>query len=109
MFNIEFSHPFFLYPSPNPALAQAKAALEANCTEVNGKHIFVDMSMGSDRDRSCCAFVGNLPANTEEEDLYEIFTSQIGPVEYIRVIRDPQFKIGKGFAYVKFMVRSLSA
>lgn len=88
------------------AIEAAHKALAANCTEVNGKHIFVDLSVGGNRDRTYSVFVGNLPAGAEEEDLYEIFTTQVGPIDYIRIVRDQQFKIGKGFAYAKFRVRA---
>lgn len=56
-------------------------------------------------DNRNCIFVGNLPLGTEDEDLWEIFSQSAGDIEYVRVIRDRDYKVSKGFAYVKFKVR----
>lgn len=39
-----------------------------------------------------------------EEGLWRVFTQKAGKVESVRVIRDPQTRVGKGFAYVQFYV-----
>jgi hypothetical protein len=47
--------------------------------------------------------VGGLPFNTEDEALREHF-GQCGAIHSVRVIRDKRTGIGKGIAYVRFMV-----
>lgn len=56
-------------------------------------------------DCSRSVFVGNIPFDVEDEDLYAVFGTNLDPemgVEAIRVPRDPQTSIGKGFGFVLF-------
>jgi RNA recognition motif-containing protein len=56
-------------------------------------------------DCSRSIFVGNIPFDVEDEDLYAVFGTNLDPemsVEAIRVPRDPQTSIGKGFGFVLF-------
>lgn len=47
-------------------------------------------------------FVGNLPWVVDEEDIRAHFNSLgCGAVKDVRVIRDPNTQIGKGFCYVR--------
>ncbi|GMM49171.1 Nop12 protein [Starmerella bacillaris] len=46
-------------------------------------------------------FVGNLPFDAGEQQLYEHFRD-CGNVQNVRVVRDKKYNIGKGFAYVQF-------
>lgn len=94
----------------------AKAALVYNMTEFQGKHIRVDMATAprkdskpdvdnaSEFDRTRSLFVGNVPFDVEEEDLYKVFANENPElsVEAIRVPRDPQTGISKGFGFVLF-------
>lgn len=67
------------------------------------RHLRVDIT-GSDKKRldpSCSIFVGNLPYDIEDESVWQHF-SECGTVEGVRIIRDAQFRIGKGFGYVLF-------
>ncbi|KAI0500654.1 hypothetical protein KFK09_018870 [Dendrobium nobile] len=84
---------------------------------IGENHIRVDMACpprkkmkGDARlyDRKRTAFVGNLPFDVKDEELYQLFCglSQSEPnVEAVRVIRDPNTSIGKGIAYVLFKTR----
>ncbi|CAM6098278.1 unnamed protein product [Calypogeia fissa] len=93
----------------------AKAALAHNMTEFHGKHIRVDMATaprkgdkigesGIEYDRSRSIFVGNLPFDVEDEEVYSLFQGKTPDleVEAVRIVRDPQTSIGKGFAFVCF-------
>ena len=46
-------------------------------------------------------FVGNLPFNVSEQQLYEVFDG-CGELTGVRVVRDPLLALGKGFAFVTF-------
>ena len=117
---------------PSPAAAQA-AVKQLNGSEVLARHIRVDsVAHPSPTDHRRCVFVGNLGfvddetvmktnANGEnverkrnkipsdiEEGLWRTFGTK-GKVENVRVVRDPQTRVGKGFAYVQFYVRLLAS
>ncbi|KAM4772872.1 RNA-binding protein 34 isoform 2-T2 [Rhinophrynus dorsalis] len=81
----------------------ATKALERNGAEVvSGFHIRVDIaSKSTSHDNKRSAFVGNLPYEIEEETVREHF-SDCGNVEAVRIIRDRNTGIGKGFGYVLF-------
>jgi hypothetical protein len=110
------------------AAAARKAASQLNGTEVLNRHVRVDsVTHPSPVDHLRCVFVGNLgfvddetvvstnadgettekkrnktPSDVEE-GLWRTFGTQ-GKVESVRVVRDPQTRVGKGFAYVQFYV-----
>ncbi|GLJ48964.1 hypothetical protein SUGI_1033100 [Cryptomeria japonica] len=91
------------------------AALSRNMTEFSGNHIRVDRALPPRKklkdgnhyiyDTKRTLFVGNLPFDVKDEELYQLFVG-IAPmesgVEAVRVIRDPQTSMGKGIAYVLF-------
>lgn len=107
-----------------------RAALEAakwlNGTVILDRHLRVDsVAHPAKTDHKRCVFVGNLdfvdddtqiredkndnkktkpraPADVEEGLWVEF--GKIGSVESVRVIRDAQTRVGKGFAYVQFTV-----
>ncbi|TVU44216.1 hypothetical protein EJB05_03652, partial [Eragrostis curvula] len=95
----------------------ARAALAHNMALLGGNHIRVDMACpprkklkgeGPLYDRKRTVFVGNLPFDVKDEELYQLFCGSSGSegnVEAIRVIRDPNSSLGKGFAYVLFKTR----
>ncbi|XP_020597902.1 nucleolar protein 12-like, partial [Phalaenopsis equestris] len=95
----------------------AHAALSNNMTEIGGNHIRVDMACPPRKkmkgvarlyDRKRTVFVGNIPFDVKDEELYQLFCglSRSEPnVEAVRVIRDPNTSIGKGIAYVLFKTR----
>ncbi|KAF8248426.1 hypothetical protein K440DRAFT_600071 [Wilcoxina mikolae CBS 423.85] len=77
-------------------------ALKLNGSVVLGRHIRVDsVAHPGKQEPRQCVFVGNLDFEVQEENLWRHF-GQCGKVQYVRVIRDPQTNIGKGFAYVQF-------
>ncbi|KNE59974.1 hypothetical protein AMAG_05418 [Allomyces macrogynus ATCC 38327] len=104
------------------AISARKAAGAANGTIFESKHLRTDYC-GPDapaaagdaeddeavakrtRDPKRCVFVGNVPFDVEDEELWEFF-GQVAEVDSVRVIRDRKLGIGKGFAYVQFKERS---
>jgi nucleolar protein 12 len=84
--------------------ASVAPAMKANGVEFGGKHLRVDSSSKSSptvRDYTNCIFISKLPFGAEEEDLREIF-QRCGTISSIRIIRDKQYKVAKGFGYVRF-------
>ena len=64
-----------------------------------------DESSGSqDRDQSKAIFVGNLGFATSEDEVREHF-NKCGNITDVRIVRDSQTGIGKGFCYVNFSNR----
>uniref|UniRef100_A0A1I7ZL22 RNA-binding protein 34 n=1 Tax=Steinernema glaseri TaxID=37863 RepID=A0A1I7ZL22_9BILA len=54
-------------------------------------------------------FVGNLPFEAKEEEVRQHFESQeIQPVDFVRIVRDAETGLGKGFGFVCFKDRSLA-
>jgi nucleolar protein 12 len=109
-------------------LASKEAAKRLNGTIVLDRHLRADeVAHPAKTDHRRCVFVGNLgfvddesqiqAANEEEgkrkqrkkepgdveEGLWREF-GKIGKVESVRVVRDPKTRVGKGFAYVQFLV-----
>lgn len=95
----------------------ARAALGHNMAKVGGNHIRVDMACPPRKKLKGQApiysvkktvFVGNLPYDVKDEELYQLFVEDIkmeSSLEGIRVIRDPATSVGKGIAYVLFKTR----
>lgn len=52
-------------------------------------------------DQKRCVFVGNLPFDANDEPVRRFF-SDCGNVTAVRLVRDKNFKIGKGFGFVEF-------
>lgn len=73
-----------------------------NCTEFLGHHLLVD-SANKPREQvpKRSVFIGNLPFEASEEELYQHFCD-CGPIENLRIVRDRKFNVGKGFAYIQF-------
>ncbi|KAK7118944.1 hypothetical protein R3I94_020954 [Phoxinus phoxinus] len=83
--------------------AAAAAALRRNGQEIQtGFHIRVDrVSKHSGHDHKRSIFVGNLPYDASELPLREHF-EECGTVEAVRLVRDRDSGMGKGFGYVLF-------
>lgn len=101
--------------------AAREAVKRLNGTVLLNRHLHVDwLAHPTKVDNRRCVFVGNLPfvddeskgAEPEEgkkkkipadieEGLWQQF-GKCGKIENVRVIRDAQTRIGKGFAYVQF-------
>ena len=88
--------------------AEARSALALSGTELEGRHMRVDMAARTtDRPHphKRSVFVGNLPFDADEEAVRAAFAN-CGEVESVRVVRDGQIGIGKGFGFVLFRERS---
>ncbi|XP_077254253.1 RNA-binding (RRM/RBD/RNP motifs) family protein [Tasmannia lanceolata] len=96
----------------------AQSALSHNMTEFGGNHIRVDRACPPRKklkeenaplyDNKRTVFVGNLPFDVKDEEVYQLFCglSQLeSSIEAIRVIRDSNTSMGKGIAYVMFKTR----
>ncbi|KAF3337550.1 RNA-binding protein 34 [Carex littledalei] len=90
------------------------AALAHNMAMFEGNHIRVDMACpprkklkgeGPLYDRKRTIFVGNLPFDVKDEELYSLFCGISNSVEAIRIVRDADTSMGKGIAYVLFKTR----
>ena len=94
------------------------AATKMNQTLFKSKHLRVDIDkkdcvsqikdgqkelnqMRNTNDYERSIFIGNLPWVVDEEDLRKHFES-VGKIENVRIIRDGQTFIGKGFGYIMF-------
>ncbi|KAL8216763.1 hypothetical protein R6Q57_023600 [Mikania cordata] len=96
----------------------AQASLSHNMAVVGGNHIHVDRACPPRKklkgenaplyDNKRTVFIGNLPFDVKDEELYQLFSgfnNLKDCIEAIRVVRDPGTSIGKGIAYVLFTTR----
>ncbi|CAM8996928.1 unnamed protein product [Rhodiola kirilowii] len=96
----------------------AQASLKHNMAVFAGNHIRVDRACPPRKklkgestpiyDNNRTVFVGNLPFDVQDEEVYRLFCGMKqleSAVEAVRVIRDPHTSIGKGIAYVLFRTR----
>ncbi|KAB2626077.1 RNA-binding protein 34-like [Pyrus ussuriensis x Pyrus communis] len=96
----------------------AETSLSHNMAVVEGHHIRVDRACPPRKklkgesatvyDHMRTVFVGNLPFDVKDEEVYQLFCgiNNLGSsVEAIRIIRDPNYGIGKGIAYILFRTR----
>ncbi|XWS49542.1 hypothetical protein CRYUN_Cryun12cG0011800 [Craigia yunnanensis] len=96
----------------------AEASLAHNMAVIAGNHIRVDRACpprkklkgenASLYDNKRTVFVGNLPFDVKDEEIYQLFcgiNNLESSIEAVRVVRDPQFGVGKGIAYVLFKTR----
>lgn len=100
----------------------ANAALAHNMKEFNGNHIRVDAAHAPhgalkgksflSYDRSRSIFVGNVPFDVKDEELYQVFTSGKTlemDIEAIRVVRDPKTSLSKGIAFLLFKTKAAAS
>lgn len=79
-----------------------KAAAEANGLMFMEHRVRVGMALGDSRpDPSRAIFVGGLPLNVEDNQLWTRF-EECGEIVSVRVVRDRQTSVGKGIGYVNF-------
>ncbi|CAH2070745.1 unnamed protein product [Thlaspi arvense] len=96
----------------------AEASLAHNMSLIDGNHIRVDRGCpprkklkGQDDylyDSKRTVFMGNLPFDVKDEEVYQLFTGKSNlenSIEAVRVISDPHLNIGKGIAYVLFKTK----
>ncbi|KAJ4952276.1 hypothetical protein NE237_029108 [Protea cynaroides] len=111
---VDSVHAYIVFKDEQAALS----SLMHNMTVVGGNHIRVDMACPPRKklkgesaplyDRKRTVFVGNLPFDVKDEELYQLFCgiNQLeSSIEAVRVIRDPHTSMGKGIAYVLFKTR----
>ncbi|XP_070179319.1 RNA-binding protein 34-like isoform X2 [Littorina saxatilis] len=80
----------------------AKKAISLNGHLVDGLHIRVDSAKPQTKQETKrSVFVGNLPFAIEEEVIRKHF-EDCGTIENVRVIRDRNTNLGKGFCYILF-------
>ncbi|KAJ9130412.1 hypothetical protein P3X46_034615 [Hevea brasiliensis] len=100
------------------AQESAEASLAHNMALVGGHHIRVDRACpprkklkGEDAplyDNKRTLFVGNLPFDVKDEEIYQLFSDikdLESSIEAVRVVRHPHIGLGKGIAYVLFKTR----
>ncbi|KAL6954907.1 hypothetical protein U1Q18_046026 [Sarracenia purpurea var. burkii] len=96
----------------------AQASLAHNMAVVGGNHIRVDRACPPRKklkgenaplyDNKRTVFVGNLPFDVKDEEIFQLFSGikdLESSIEAIRVIRDPGTSVGKGIAYILFKTR----
>lgn len=96
----------------------AQASLAHNMAVFDGNHIRVDRACPPRKklkedstplyDNKRTVFVGNLPFDVKDEELYQLFCgmNQLeSSVEAVRVIRHSHTSVGKGIAYILFKTR----
>lgn len=114
----------------DPYAAASAIALKADGSQFLNRTLRIDIAVPTSKDSGSwepkkTIFVGNLDYSTKEEDIRTLFDSLMiqerGPmgiqlentntdgskngwVHTVRVIRDPNTQLGKGFAYVRFWV-----
>jgi len=88
----------------------AQMSLKLNGNKMGDQTIRVDLALKDDsssaqnRDQSKAIFVGNLGFATSEDQVREHF-SKCGDITDVRIVRDSQTGIGKGFGYINFSSR----
>lgn len=84
-----------------------KKALSMNGKQIDGHHIRVDRAKRPKAkketmtSRKKSVFVGNLRFDIRDDDLINHF-KKVGPVAYVRIVRDRGVGLGKGFGFVVF-------
>ncbi|QSL64381.1 hypothetical protein MERGE_001682 [Pneumocystis wakefieldiae] len=80
----------------------SKKALVLNGTLLLNRHIRVDsVAYPTPHVSKRSIFIGNLSFDAQEEQLWSYF-SQCGEIEFVRIVRNSETNVGKGFAYVQF-------
>ena len=92
----------YIVYSSTESVSAAVRALNGRVWE--GKHLRVDsVAHPAVHDHKRCVFVGNLPFDVQDEELWTHF-ERGGDIEFVRIVRDKKTNIGKGFGYVQFTV-----
>jgi len=82
---------------------EAQSACSLNNKQVEDSTIRVVMALkDKSHDNRRAIFLGNLDSKTQEEDIRKLF-SKCGEVDNMRLVKDANTGIGKGFAYVNFV------
>jgi nucleolar protein 12 len=81
--------------------------LQLNGSLYLDKHLRVDLAYKPEKNKESTVFLGNLPFNVTDEEIWEEF-KEFGDIDYVRVIRDPHTFQGKGIGYVCFKEKNSS-
>lgn len=85
------------------AVDTVAAAIKKNGTVVEGHHIHVDGCVDiKNYSRKSTIFVGNLPFEIADDDIIEWAEACVGPVDFVRVVRDRNTGYGKGVGFITF-------
>ncbi|KAI8332811.1 hypothetical protein BC941DRAFT_122419 [Chlamydoabsidia padenii] len=86
---------------------QAQAAAAAlDGTVYSDKHLRVDLADASPAgDHKRSVFLGQLPFDVKDEELWSFFNTTGCQVQRVRAVRDAQTNMGKGFGFVQFTDR----
>ena len=94
----------------------AAAALAANNRVVEGHHLRVDrVGAAATRDPARTVFLGNVPFDATEEEVRAHFAAALaaeggdGAVEGVRLVRDAETQMGKGFGFVLLQDKATAA
>ncbi|XAR70651.1 hypothetical protein NMG60_11027569 [Bertholletia excelsa] len=111
---VDSVHAYIVFKTEQAVLA----SLAHNMAVVGGNHIRVDRACPPRKklkgdnaplyDNKRTIFVGNLPFDVKDEEIYQLFCGikdLESSIEAIRVIRDPGTSVGKGIAYILFKTR----
>lgn len=86
--------------------SSVSAALEANNTIIDKRHIRVDTATPTLSNPKKTVFLGSLSYYTDEEELRDHFAAVLpngqDDIEAVRLVRDNETLIGKGFGYMSF-------
>lgn len=85
-------------------------ALKLNNTILNARHLRVDTSVPSRFEPNRTVFVGNIPYLVDEEELRTHFAAALPngqeDILAVRIVRDAETLVGKGFCYILFSDRT---
>jgi RNA recognition motif-containing protein len=91
------------------AASVGQAVAGANNRVLDERHLRLDTASPSHFDPKKSVFVGSLQHYADEEELREHFANKLtnghDDIDSVRIIRDPETLVGKGFAYVLFKSR----
>lgn len=88
------------------SIEAADNAIQGNGALFNNHVIRVDHSIPDRKyDAGKAVFIGNVPFAIEEDNLRSFF-AECGDIESVRIIRDKNTGVGKGFAYINFKCSS---
>ncbi|EGG23080.1 hypothetical protein DFA_05210 [Cavenderia fasciculata] len=81
-----------------------KVVAECNGIIFKERHLYVDLASHKHEKGSVeeTVFIGNVPFESENEEIFTLFDHAFGGVESVRLVRDGQTGQGKGFGYVLF-------
>ena len=95
------SHAYVLFATRSP---QVSKALQMNGLVFNNRHIIVTKEDPASKafPPPTSIFIGNIAFSTSDEAVWGFFDQHGFPVKRVRIIRDPETGLAKGFGYVEF-------